>query len=391
MQRMISRTRNALSISWSDRRAALARDIAMLTGRTKVSPIVRRSLPLATPLALGARWLTIVEVVAETRDAVTLVFEPSLPAWAPGQFLTVHVDVAGERLRRAYSLCTRPGDPRGPAITVKRIAGGKVSSFLVAEARVGMRLEVRGPSGQFVLPSLAAASDAGRHVLLVGGGSGITPLVALAEEVLERGARATLLYGNRTGADIIFRDRLAALVAASQGRLQVRHVLEDGAGAEATVGRLDADLLARELAELSADGAFDAIFSCGPAPMMDALRAALATHAIDPSVLHEERFQSLGAQRGKALPTSAQSLRITVGGRTSEVLARGGTTVLEAALAAGLPMPFSCTMGGCGACRVKLQGEVVHDTPNGLSAEEAAAGYAFACIARPLGPCVVVV
>jgi len=365
--------------------------------------------------ARGAQSLTVTDVVHETRDAVTLVFEPTLAPWTPGQFLTVHVDVGGEVLRRAYSLCTRPGDPRGPAITIKRIPEGRVSTFLVANAHVGMRLEVRGPSGQFVLPPRPDAAASGmdrtpRQVLLIGGGSGITPLVALAEEVLAEGSRATLLYGNRSVADVIFRTRLATLAAASKGRLRVRHVLEtapedavspsaaaawalaceaDDLVCESMAGRLDAALLADLLAEL--DGPPDAVFSCGPAPMMQAAREALASAGIDPSVVHEERFQSLGEHRATALSTSAQALRITVGGRTTEVLARPGATVLEAGLAAGLAMPFSCMMGGCGACRVKLSGEVVHDTPNGLTAEEAAAGFAFACIARPLGACSVVV
>ncbi|HRE89114.1 MAG TPA: 2Fe-2S iron-sulfur cluster binding domain-containing protein [Myxococcota bacterium] len=76
-------------------------------------------------------------------------------------------------------------------------------------------------------------------------------------------------------------------------------------------------------------------------------------------------------------------------GRVTETLVRPGQTLLEAGLQAGVAMPFSCTMGGCGACRVKLVGDVVHDEPNGVSSEERAAGWVFACVARPMGPCAV--
>ena len=101
----------------------------------------------------------------------------------------------------------------------------------------------------------------------------------------------------------------------------------------------------------------------------------------------EAKAAEVAVRRGEDLPSTPQRLRVRVGGRVHEVLARPGATVLEAGLAAGLPMPSSCTMGGCGACRVKARGALVHDTPNALEPDEEAAGYAFACIARPLGPC----
>lgn len=362
MRRLIAHTRAALELSWSDRVAALRRDVAAAFGPNPAPVHVLKRRPGTTT------WLTVHDVVRETADAVHIVFGPGLAAWRAGQFLTVHVPIDGVRLRRAYSLCSI--DANRPAIAVKRVDGGKVSSHLVAHATPGMRFEVRGPSGQFVLPPATHR----RHVVLIGGGSGITPLIALAEEALANGDRVSLVYGNRSRADVIFFERLTTL-AARHPNLVVRHVFE----------LLDAPRITHELATLAPP---DAIFSCGPAPMMDAVRAtsdALGLRAL----LHEERFQSLAERRSSALPTTPQPLRIVRAGRTLDVLARPGATILEAGLAANVAMPFSCTMGGCGACRVRVRGDVVHDTPNGLGAEEAAAGYAFACIARPLGPCTV--
>ncbi len=363
MQRIIARTRAALDVPWSARVDALRRDVATAFGPNPPPVHMLAKRPGTTT------WLTVQEVVRETADAVHIVFGPGLAPWRAGQFLTVHVPIEGERLRRAYSLCSI--DAAAPAIAVKRVDGGKVSSHLVAHAAPGMRLEVRGPSGQFVLP---ARTSGARHVVLIGGGSGITPLVALAEEALALGDQVSLVYGNRSRADVIFFDRLATL-AARHPRLEVRHVFD----------LLDAPRVARELATLSTP---DAIFSCGPAPMMDAVRATSDALGLR-NVLHEERFQSLAERRATSLPTTPQPIRIVYGARTLDVLARPGATLLEAGLAANVPMPFSCTMGGCGACRVRVRGDVVHDTPNGLAAEEAAAGFAFACIARPLGPCTV--
>ena len=362
----------------------------MLAGAPS-SPIVRAGPPRRVAPE-GARWLAVREVTRATRDAIVIAFEPAFPPWRAGQFLTLTVPIGGESLRRAYSLCTLPA--QGPAIAVKRVAGGRVSEYLLEHAVAGMRFEVRGPSGQFVLPARGGAAGVGpRHFVFVGAGSGITPLIALTEEALALGDRVTLVYGNRSPDDVIFRDRLAALERAhaqhAEGgpALVVRHVLEDGELPGSRRGRLDAAVVAAELASLArADG----VFSCGPAPVMAAVREAFPALGWPRETLVEERFQSLGERRpglDERLPSTAQPLTITTRGLTRETLAKPGATLLEAGLAAGLAMPYSCTMGGCGACRVKLTGEVVHDTPNALTPEEAAAGWAFACVARPLGPC----
>lgn len=368
-----------LEVPWAERWSALVRDVRMLGGaRVATHKVMTPSRLQVGPE--GSRWLVVREVVRETADALVITFDAGLPEWRAGQFLTLTVPIEGSHLRRAYSLCTLP--PAGPAIAVKRVAGGRVSEHLLAHAAPGMRFEVRGPSGQFVLPPRATGP---RHVALVGGGSGITPLIALAEEALALGDRVSLVYGNRAPADVIFRARLAAL--ADRGLL-VRHVLEAGELEGSRRGRLDAATVAAELEALG--GAPDLVYSCGPAPVMASVRDALATLGWPRELLHEERFQSLGERRpglAERLPTTAQPLRITLRGKTREVLAKPGGTVLEAGLAAGLAMPYSCTMGGCGACRVKLEGDVVHDTPNALTPEEEAAGWAFACVARPLGPC----
>lgn len=383
MRRLATRAQTLLATPLSVRFAGLWRDLDTLIGRRPTPPVSRVTGPQAASPSAG-RWLTVREVVRETPEAVSLAFEPTLPPWRAGQFLTVHVPIPGGAVRRAYSLCTVPSDPRGPAIAIKRVVGGKASGYLIDHAYVGMRLEVRGPSGQFTLP--VRRSEAARTILLVGGGSGITPLIALAEQALAEGDRVCLLYGNRSSADIIFAARLEALVASSAGRFTVRHVLEQPPEAWAGgTGRLDAANARAELDALVATRP-EVLMSCGPAPMMAAVREAAEALGLA-ALLREERFQSLGDRRGEDLPSTPQRLRVRVGGRVHEVLARPGATVLEAGLAAGLPMPSSCTMGGCGACRVKARGALVHDTPNALEPDEEAAGYAFACIARPLGPC----
>lgn len=395
----------ALSSRFEQARRDLGMLVGPLAGRVP-TPLVARPMGHAWPVATEGGWrasragpgreadrllaprpMRIVEVVRETPSAVTVWLDPGGDfVWQAGQFLTVSVPVDGEvePLRRAYSLSSRPGGL--PGFTVKRVDGGRVSPWLVERAVAGQTLLVRGPSGHFACPGGA------RRVLAFAAGSGLTPIMPMLEAHLEGHpeARATLVLGNREPAEVLFRARIAALEAASGGRLRVCQVLESG-GESAAVGRLDAERVAIELDGFEAwAGALpDAVLSCGPAPVMDAVRAVLSRRA-DGVPLIEERFQTLGERRVRAPASGPVDLVIAAKGRRFETRVGAGRTVLEAGLEAGVAMPFSCTMGGCGACRVRLTaGEVVHDEPNALSAEEVAAGYCFACVARPLGALVI--
>lgn len=340
----------------------LSRDLSTVTNDL----LGRRSPPFARRAALGRhhhviasahellapRTVTIAKITRETRDAVTLELDATVDFRA-GQFLTVMVEIDGVEHRRAYSLCTAPHEGR-VAVTVKKL--GLVSSYLNERARVGDRLRILGPSGSF---GDAATGD---EVVLIGGGSGVTPLMSIARSVLHRNPRAriSLILGNRTREDVIFYDALGAL---ESERFSVEHVFGDRFVAELPVS----------------DGHY---FLCGPAPMMAATREQLLGLGVPRTRIHEETFSS-PTQKKTRLPTASQ--RITIGAR--EATATPGQTLLEAGLSAGISMPFSCTMGGCGACRVKLlAGDVEMEEPTCLTAAEREEGYVLACVARAHSP-----
>lgn len=343
---------------------------------------------------LAPRSLRVDRVVRETPDAVTLhLVDPTGAPFSflPGQFMTLLVDVGGEALRRAYSICTGiDEDPGCIAITSKRVQGGRVSNHLNEGVRAGDTLRVLGPSGSFTVAPDAARR---RELVLIGGGSGITPLLSIARSVLARepGSRVHLVYGNRSWDDVIFREALSALAAAHPGRFTVRHVLEaPPEGWAGRAGLLDGEACAAELDALPADpgAALEPpdFFVCGPAPMMDAVREVLRARGVPASRIHEERFSS-PAQGEAPRPTSPQPVNIRVRGLLRAVTAAPGQTLLEAGLAAGVPMPFSCAMGGCGACKVRLvDGEVAMEEPNCLSAAERAEGFVLACASRAARP-----
>lgn len=371
-------------------RRDLATVVSALAGRGP-SPVVPIAPRARVPAGDAApRAMHIDRVVRETADAVTLVLRD--PAgepirFAPGQFFTLLVRLPdGEVAKRAYSASSSALDVASVSVTVKRVAGGRVSTHLVDGAREGHTLEVLGPSGSFV-PAPAAGP---RRLVLVAGGSGITPLASIARTLLasEPQTRVALVYGNRGERDVILRGALAALATEHAPRFVVRHVLEaPPPGWTGGVGRLDAPALARELDGMGEpDAPTTEYFLCGPAPMMVAARGLLEGRGVAPARIHEERFLSAHA----TVPAADRPQPVTVRSRGAHhrFVVAPGQTLLEAAMQQRVDLPFSCTVGGCGACRVRLvEGQVVLDEPNCLSAEERADRYVLTCVGRPGAPC----
>ncbi len=381
------------------------RDLAAAAGAlvSRPSPAAPppRSASPATQSPVAPRALRIAAVVRETSDAVSLVFEDpsgSPMRFAPGQFFTLHVRIGGELQKRAYSASSSALDPDRVSVTIKRVHDGRVSRHLVANARVGDILEVQGPSGAFA-PSPA---DGPRVLVLIGGGSGITPLASIARTLLasEPDTRIALVYGNRGIDDVIFKDALDALVseysahgenAGGIARFVVRHVLEaPPAGWSGGTGRLDPDALSRELDAIGEpDSARVEYFLCGPAPMMTGARAFLEGRGVTPARIREERFVSAHAAAG-SIASGPLAVMVRLSGSDHELVVAPGRTVLDTALDAGVDMPFSCTVGGCGTCRVRLTaGTVAMDEPNCLSPQERTEGYVLACVSRPTSPCTI--
>lgn len=375
-----------------ERYKTLRRDVAMITRELRgerPSPVIERRPVSRHPSrnapapVIARRRLRVATITRETPDAVTITLEPEggeAVVFRAGQFLTFHVHAGGAELRRAYSLCTSPLDGK-LAVTVKRIEGGRVSAYMNEQLAIGDTLEVLGPSGTFCAPR-----DASRIVLWAGG-SGITPIWSIAQTALRRDplARVTLVYGNRAEGDIIFRTAIDAL-ADRDPRLEVTHVLAQPSDAwNGRRGMLDRASVASILGELE-DAAGAHHFVCGPAGMMDAVREELLSRGVPRERLHEERFQS-PADRGapaSELPAEPQLVTLRRGGISAEVRVARTQTVLEAATAAGFPLPFSCAMGGCAACRCKVKdGEIRMDEPNCLTEAEKAEGWVLTCVGHP--------
>lgn len=363
---------------------ALQRDLRALVGgfvgprAPVVSPRDGRGWLRRIPRAEAQRRVLVVQGIDRlTKSAVQIRLADESGAqisFHPGQFLTLCVTIDGVEHRRAYSLCSDPTRPGEVAVGVKK--AGLVSGFLVDTLAVGATLGALGPSGSY---GVQLDAQARRTVVLVAGGSGITPQLAIARGVLrvEPQSRVVLLYANRSVDEIMFAAQLDDLQREFPERLVIRHVLEQAPeGFVGGVGRLGAT----ELDRCPQDAEW---FVCGPTGMTEAVVGLLAERGI--TRVHIERFTP--PPRAQTASLEPQPLLINLGGTRIATTVAPGQTLLEAGLAGGAALPYSCTLGGCGACRVKrVAGQVVLDAPNCLTERERAEGDILACVARPIGP-----
>ncbi|WP_416957223.1 2Fe-2S iron-sulfur cluster-binding protein [Streptomyces sp. Agncl-13] len=324
------------------------------------------------------REVRVAEVRRETPSAVTLVLEdvgenPGPFDFRPGQFFTLVADIEGRPARRAYSASSAPGSSQ-LEVTVKRVDGGRFSTHVHQSLRVGDRLAVRGPSGSF-----HAEQRPPDEIVLVAAGSGVTPMMSMIRTRLAVPGRdrIALLYSSRSSEETIFAEELNRLAKDHPGRLAVTHVLTH------RDGRLDADGIRRWITGLSpAAGAH--YYTCGPVPLMEAVQDVLTGRGVPEELVHQERYTS-GADTG-TVATAPQEMVVEEDGRpVGTVVVEPGQTLLDAGLAAGLPMPYSCTVGNCGDCMVLLRGgEVTQNEPNCLTPRQKADGHVLACVSCPL-------
>jgi ring-1,2-phenylacetyl-CoA epoxidase subunit PaaE len=356
--------------------------------------------------------LTVVALTQETPDTVTIHLQrpdgQAVPS-KPGQFLTLLVPCgpAGSRPeRRAYSLSSTPAEAPRLSVTVKRVTGGLVSNYLLDNVKVGQQYEVLPPLGNF---TVQPAAKAARSLVLIGAGSGITPLMSMLKAILaeEPQSHVLLIYGNRNENTVIFKDQLAALEASSRGRLQVEHVysqpLHPG-GAHQHTGRLNRTTILRVLEQRHQFPAPQAdYYICGPEGLMAEAQAALELLNVPSSRVRRESFLAAadaaeaGDAHGDALagpndgPVTERTVTIQYEGSEYKLVVPAKTTILDAALDKDIDLPYSCQAGVCTACRGKcLSGKVHLDEREGLSDAELAKGYILTCVAHPLTADVVI-
>jgi ring-1,2-phenylacetyl-CoA epoxidase subunit PaaE len=340
--------------------------------------------------------VTAVEHVAEDAACVTVEIPSVLRdefAFHAGQYVTVRRMIEGREERRTYSIVTAPG---GGALKlgIRLQPGGRMSGELGSTLRAGDLLDVGTPMGRF---RTSISAERAHVYVAFAAGSGITPILSLATDILAREPRSrfTLIYGNRSIARTMFVEETLALKNRYIDRFAVHFVMSrEPQQTEWLNGRIDGRKiheLARHMAEISSA---DEYLICGPGDMVDEVRNAIETLNGN-AAIRFERFAS-GAPRpaanvaqGHDAAPAAQPVLATIsvvmdGRRRIFPMAQSDASVLDAAERAGLELPFSCRSGICATCRARITDGAAVMTHNiALEPWETDAGFVLCCQARP--------
>jgi len=322
--------------------------------------------PAAPTAASGWRTLRVADRRREAEDIHRFVLEPADGAPLAPYRAGAHLWLRAGPWLRPYSLCAPHGGGRYQ-IAVQREAGGRGGSrHLCDKLEPGDEIEAGEPANHFPL-----AEDMPAPPLLLAGGIGITPILCMARELAAAGRACTLHYLARSRRRMAFLDELAGWAASGPGRLHL-HAGDEPGGAPGLAALVGPAQPGRHL------------YVCGPAGMLDAVRAHAAAQGWRADHVHFERF---GAAEPAPPAGGDAAFEVVLASSGRRVPVPAGTTVAQALHAAGVDLPVSCEQGVCGACATRVLAGRPDHRDSLLDEAERAAGQVFLpCCSRSLDP-----
>jgi ring-1,2-phenylacetyl-CoA epoxidase subunit PaaE len=348
--------------------------------------------------------LTVSDVRKETDDTVSVAFEvpetlKSDYQFIQGQYLTLKAVIDGEEVRRSYSICRSPLDNE-LRVAIKKVEGGKFSTYANEHLKAGQVLDVMTPLGRFYT-HLDPVQE--KHYVAFAAGSGITPVLAHMRTILqtEPKSRFSLIYGNKRTGSIIFKEEIEDLKNEYMERLRVFHVLSrEQNEVPMLFGRIDNEKCHLFLKYFIEPSDIDEVFICGPAPMIESVRTELESAGVDKKKVHFELFASpqqlAQKQEDKQGKESRKNIQAKVqiildGVSTMFEMESEDTNILDAALKHGADLPYACKGGVCATCRARIEeGTVAMDVNYSLEPDDLERGFVLTCQAHPTSDHVVV-
>ena len=330
--------------------------------------------------------LRVRQIVVETSDVRTFFFEKTdggMLHYEAGQFLTFLIDMHGHEIRRSYSMSSAPAVDEYPSITVKRVPNGEISRFWIDFVHEGDIFTVLPPSGRFILEK----SGEPRDVVLIGAGSGITPLFSILKQMLSTDpkSRITLLYANRNERTTLFMNDILGWQNRFPDRFHVIHIhsqpSDDWNGVRGRINNTRLEQMVNKA--LVHDRSKAKFFICGPFELMRSAEITLHYMHFQKDQIRRENFvirNPLPEPRVE-LP---HDMRLIFKGRTFDLHVPGDKTILQAALDSGIHLPYSCKGGSCATCAGICRSGDVHMTINDVLTDgDLAQGWILTCTAYP--------
>ena len=325
--------------------------------------------------------LTISKITQLTTSSVMITFEvPELLKkvfhFEAGEYLTLQQTIGGEKVRRAYSICSGVNESE-LSVAVKRMPNGVFSTYATTQLKAGDVLEVMPPMGSFVFFYDIFGN---RDIMLFSAGSGVTPMMSIAKTALSKtNIKVVFVYGNKSKEEALFFDEIEALRIQYPERFLVHYAFSQQPWGDHYTGRIN-DRIVNEIFAKYKDLSWGRYYACGPTELVKNLREILLLRGIDKDRIFTELFEASPAEIDYSTLQGNVAITLELNGQTHSFESARNQTLLSSALLRGYDAPYSCLNGVCSSCIGRVEeGEAKMAKNETLSEEEVSQGYILTC------------
>jgi len=329
--------------------------------------------------------LTIQQIIKETPDAVSILFE--IPAdlkeqfsFVAGQYITIKKELDETEVRRAYSICASPNSNQ-LKVAIKSVEKGFFSIFATSKLKEGDVLEVAEPEGKFMLAPVAS-----KNYIAFAAGSGITPVISMVKVVLENepSSTFTLVYGNKSAESTIFKNELDALSEKYTSQFNLHYVFSKELRSDSEFGRINKERTNLFVKNIHNDLSFDAAFLCGPEAMIQTVSETLQENGMNEEAIYFELFTASDTDNGIDIPDGKSEITVLLDDEETTFTMEKTDNILAASLRHQLDAPYSCQGGVCSTCIAKVtEGKAIMSKNTILTDDELEEGFILTCQAHP--------
>ena len=325
--------------------------------------------------------LTISKITQLTTSSVMITFEvPELLKkvfhFEAGEYLTLQQTIRGEKVRRAYSICSGVNEDE-LSVAVKRVPNGVFSTYATTQLKAGDVLEVMPPKGSFVFFYDIFGN---RDIMLFSAGSGVTPMMSIAKTALSKtNIKVVFVYGNKSKEEALFFDEIEALRIQYPERFFVHYAFSQRPWGDHYTGRIN-DRIVNEIFAKYKDLNWGRYYACGPTELVKNLREILLLRGIDKDRIFTELFEASPAEIDYSTLQGNVTITLELNGQTHSFESARNQTLLSSVLLRGYDAPYSCLNGVCSSWIGRVEeGEAKMAKKETLSEEEVSQGYILTC------------
>ncbi|WP_127136090.1 ferredoxin--NADP reductase [Flagellimonas oceanensis] len=331
--------------------------------------------------------LQITAVDRLTPNAVALTFD--IPedlkedySFKAGQYITLKHTLNGKELRRAYSISSPPSSGK-LTVGIKKMEGGAFSVYANEELKAGDTIDVMFPEGRFVFDETSP-----KKIAAFAAGSGITPIMSIAQTVLESHPESTfvLVFGNQSPEETMYFKQIQALKEQYGGRLFVQYIYSRSHEEDALFGRIERSTVNFVLKNKFKGTEFDGFYLCGPEEMIEQVTDTLEDNGVPKEKIHFELFTSDDTEDELAEELEGKTkVEVLLDDETFTFVMDKKERVLDAVLKEDIDAPYSCQGGVCSSCIARLTAGKVEMVKNQILTDgEIEEGFILTCQSHPL-------